>query len=60
MGLSGLLERIAGVLRKSDWDPAGGGTDDAYVCIKCGEGYDRPRNACSDCGGQFVVPTDDE
>ncbi|MFB6119961.1 MAG: hypothetical protein ABEJ68_02455 [Halobacteriaceae archaeon] len=28
-----------------------------YRCLQCGAGYDRKHAVCSDCGSEFIAPT---
>lgn len=54
----GLFDRL-----RDAFGSAGAGTSEddrepAYRCLQCGAGYERKHEVCSDCGSQFVAPTD--
>lgn len=53
----GLLERLRDAFGTTRTDEGADGEPD-YRCLKCGAGYDREQQVCSDCGSEFVAPTD--
>jgi len=52
----GLLDKLRAAVSGGS-ESAAEEPEPAYRCLKCGAGYDRKHQICSECGGEFVAPT---